>query len=229
MRTLAALTPASSASRSEEIVVVLLVGQLDQARRYTGRRATVASGMRRHRIASTDEVSGVAHARGRRLGWDRTAHVHECHVPHFSAGGGPYSTTASPISTALFIITPATRGWDRAFRAIARRATRSRLQARRRTLPASPAGARRRTSPCSGTCTGRGGRRQKSMTSSSSIDCPSATARRRPSPPRPCGGGRRRRPRGRSIAGCSSSTSSTSAGNTLKPDTMMRSLARSTR
>ena len=47
MRTLAALTPASSANRSEEIVVVFDSAASRSDRRYTGRRATVASGIRR--------------------------------------------------------------------------------------------------------------------------------------------------------------------------------------
>ena len=45
LRTLAALTPAISARRSDDTVVILSSTSSARLRRYTGRRATVASGM----------------------------------------------------------------------------------------------------------------------------------------------------------------------------------------
>ena len=92
-----------------------------------------------------------------------------------------------------------------------------------------PAGARRRTSPSAGTCSGPGAPRSSAMTSSSSTRAPVghhdvglhrlARVRVGHADDRDL---RRRR-------GARASTSSTSAGYTLKPDTMIRSLARSTR
>src|SRR3954452_7826362 len=47
LRTLAAFTPAISASRSDETVTVWASATSSRLRRYTGSRATVASGIRR--------------------------------------------------------------------------------------------------------------------------------------------------------------------------------------
>ena len=55
MRSLALFTPAATASSSLEQVVVPFSDSVTRARRYTGRRATVASGMSR-------ELSGEVRA-----------------------------------------------------------------------------------------------------------------------------------------------------------------------
>ena len=73
MRTWAALTPARMASRSDEIVVVRSLAVSASARRYTGSRATVASGIRRALTASVPgavrpAAGGSPGPGGRRIG-----------------------------------------------------------------------------------------------------------------------------------------------------------------
>ena len=184
MRTLAALTPASSASRSEEMVVRPVVLALEQAA----------------------QVDGQPGDRGLR---DLAAVARPCGASVLAARCHMSVTTA--------------RSWR-----VSRRPELS-AGAAQDLAGGARAGARRRTSPSAGTCSGPGAPRSGAMMSSSSTLAPSrhdhvgldrlAGVRVGDADHRDL----RRRP------GARASTSSTSAGYTLKPDTMMRSLARSTR
>ena len=63
MRTLAALTPASSASWPDDTVRCPSSASITSSRTYSGSRATVASGMRRVRSATKATVPSLVHKR----------------------------------------------------------------------------------------------------------------------------------------------------------------------
>src|SRR6478672_13227993 len=65
LRSLAEFTPAAAASSSDETVVMSRSARAPRARRYTGSRATVASGMPRRETCSSFTVVSPLLAHGR--------------------------------------------------------------------------------------------------------------------------------------------------------------------